>query len=922
MGQSLFGREVPLARLGEWLTGRVRPTGGVAPAVLVSGEAGMGKTALVRAALSDVAPVRWAAAVPWPPAPFALLDQVVPEVARGARPGAVEPETVRAALLAGGQPLVVVLEDLHWADDATLELLAPLVDALAGDPVAVIGTYRSDELPRGHLVRRVRAQLRHRRQLTEIALGPLDATAVVGLVADIVGGEPAPALAAAVLGRTEGVPFFVEELLAALRAAGWLVADGRRVGLAPASQLPLPDTVRDAVLLRVAGLAERSRDVLGVAAVIGTEFDAATAATVAGGAWPDDLDHCGLLITVAGSARRFRHALIQEAVYSELPWSRRRTLHLAIADRLAGTGAPPGAVARHLLAGRALDRARPALVAAADRQLQAFAYRDAARLLNRALEVWPPGLDEAARLVVVDRLARCAELSGDHSAAIASLRELLDGQAASAPSPTDRADGQRRLAIQYELLGHWPLALTARETAAQLLDAAGRPGEAAVERLAIAAHLRSAASFRAALEVLDAAEASAAAVDRTELICRIGGLRGNVLARMGRAEAGVPQVMTALDLALAHGHTAAAAEIYQRLADSLEHAGDYRGAGRAYETAFEFCQTHDQASVGQLCRACATVVLFHTGRWSRALTHCGEVLADAAATDHSRTVAAGVAGLVHAMQGQATAARTALLDSRATAGRIDLVALQLFATWGLALLDETAGHHAGAAESYRQVVARCRETEERHYCVAVLPFAVARFATDRAVADLGAATAILADAVARTGQPEARAAFAHALAESDLAASHADQAMAHFRHALGLLDGLDLPIMDALVRYRAGLALLDAEPDAAAEAADLLRAAHRTAHRLKARALVDRIGADLARIGVPAADESQPSGLTPREVEVLRLVGDGLTNREIGQRLFLSVRTVEMHARNGMAKLGCRTRAEAARRLSTGPASA
>jgi ATP/maltotriose-dependent transcriptional regulator MalT len=385
-----------------------------------------------------------------------------------------------------------------------------------------------------------------------------------------------------------------------------------------------------------------------------------------------------------------------------------------------------------------------------------------------------------------------------------------------------------------------------------------------------------------------------------------------VLARACRPEEGVPAVRAALEGALAHGFDAAAAEIYQRLADSLEHAGDYRGAGHAYDSAYEFCQTRGQDASGQLCRACATVVLFHCGRWDRAAALCGAVLADSAATAHARAVASGIDGLIHAMRGRAGPARAALLDARATAGRIDLLAMKVLSTWGLALLDEADGRYARAAESYRQVVAYCQGTQERHYCVPVLQFAVARFADDGATGDVGAATAVLADAVATTGQPEARAAFAYALGESARAAGEADGALPHLRRAVDLLDGLALPISDALVRHRTGIALAARDPGVP-EATALLRDAYRTARRLRARLLVTRIGADLDRVGGKLAPDR--TGLTPREVQVLRLVGDGFTSREIGQRLYLSVRTVEMHVRNGVAKLGCRTRAEAVRRL-------
>jgi DNA-binding CsgD family transcriptional regulator/tetratricopeptide (TPR) repeat protein len=899
----LVGREAQLAFIDRWLADRRHAIG--PPALFVSGEAGVGKTALLDAADTGRAAVRHGSATPWPAAPLALLGQLVPN------------DPVET-------PLALVLDDLQWSDDATLELLPALIDAIANEPVAIIGAYRGDELPRGHELRRVRAQLRQRRQLTEIALGPLGADALPALIGGILGGTPEPALTAAVAERTEGVPFFVEELLAALRSTDALVPVGDRIGIDAGARLPLPDTVRDAILLRASGLSPAARNALDTAAVVGLEFGLDQVAD-----WPDELDHCGLITVDGSDRRRFRHALIQEALYADIPWSRRRALHLAVAGRVTAKAL----VARHLLAGHDLDRARPALVAAADEQLRAYAHRDAARLLTTALEVWPSDVDEPARLAAVERLARCAELSGDHATAVTGLRELAERD----PS----GEVQRRLAVQYELQGHWPPALAAREAAADAFAGDGRPAEAAAERLAVAAHLRSAASFRAALDVLDLAEANADAAGRVDLLCRIGGLRGNVLARMGRAEEGLTHVRAALDRALQHGLATPAAEVYQRLADSLEHAGDYRAAGQAYDGAVEFCDTNEQGAAGQLCLACATVVLFQGGHWERALAACADVLGASMVTPHARAVATGVNGLIHAMRGQTITARASLLECRAVSRRIELVAMELLSTWGLALLDEAADRPDRAAESYRHAVRRCRETEERHYCIPVLQFAVARFAADGAAADLGAATALLADAAARTGQPEARATFAYALGQSAVAAGDRDAAMSHFRQAIDLFDGLDLPVADTLARLAAaGLESDGGQPRDGGQRGDrsqqrdggqlrdgglprdrsqlrdggqrgdggqqrdgaLLRQASRTAHRLKARLLIDRIGA-------PAEPRTL---LTPRETEVLRLVADGLTNREIGQRLFLSVRTVEMHARNAMRKLGCRTRAEAA----------
>ena len=471
MQPRLVGRDGELARVGAWLGARLSGSGPETepPVLFVTGEAGVGKTALLRALPPTGGAVRHAAAAAWQSTPHGVLRQACPEIAGADRVAAVDPATVRAALLDPGEPVLLILDDLHWSDDATLELLPPLADAVRDDPVAILAAYRRNELPRGHVLRLVRSQLRHRQQVTEVALGPLDADSLRQLVAATLSAEPTPRLIAAVAERTEGLPFFVEEMLAALAAADWLIPRGSAIDLAPGNDLPLPENVRDAVLLRVSGLSPRARTAIEVAAVAGVEFDLATVSALArdgwpadGGSddsWPDDLDHSGLIIG-GGERRRFRHALLQEAVYSDVPWSRRRSLHRALAARLADA---PVLAARHMLAAHDPERARPALIAAADEHFRAYAFRDAARLLALALETWPPGYDEAGRLAAVDRLSRCAELGGDHAGAVTGLRELAD----RVREPAQRAEVHRRLAVQYELLGHWPPALAAREESAE-----------------------------------------------------------------------------------------------------------------------------------------------------------------------------------------------------------------------------------------------------------------------------------------------------------------------------------------------------------------------------------------------------------------------------------------------------------------------
>jgi ATP/maltotriose-dependent transcriptional regulator MalT len=281
-----------------------------------------------------------------------------------------------------------------------------------------------------------------------------------------------------------------------------------------------------------------------------------------------------------------------------------------------------------------------------------------------------------------------------------------------------------------------------------------------------------------------------------------------------------------------------------------------------------------------------------------------------------------VLGLVAALRGRSAAARAALLEAHATAVRIDLVAMELLSIWGLALVEDAAGRTDRAAALYRTVVARARETEERHYCVPVLQFAIGCFSSAGAdfATDAAAATAVLAAAAESTGQPEAQAALAYALAESALADGAPDRSAGLFRHALDLLDGRDLPIIDSYVRLRAARAFVGTADPTSHEPARWLGEAERTMRRLRAepfvatiRATQESCGSDRLTTG-PGVDVN---GLTARELEVLRLVAQGQTSREIAHRLFLSVRTVEMHVQHGMAKLGCRTRAAAVRRLAT-----
>ena len=941
--------------------------------LLVAGEAGVGKTTLVEAALqrsesdrgrgggsatapggerggglavlrgasargaaSPLAPVLAAirSHPAWPAAAFAAIDgrwisllgTLLSELASPA--AAADPSTQAEALrrlvcgLARARPVALVLDDLQWADHATLDFIASLAPVVERESLLVVGVYRTDEVPRSGAVRRLRLELRRAGSLDEISLEALGEADTLALAARTLGSMPSPRLGRSLVERSGGIPLFVEELAAALLAERRL-----RVGIEgfdiEDDWLPLPDSVRDAILIRADGLPANTRRALQVAALAPEPFDPTLVRDILDpvGAGPGDplalaVDG-GLLVESADGRLAFRHALVRDAFAGDPAGGDRRAIHEALARSLSARGAPPLAVGEAWLAAGRPAEAIPRFLEAAEASARVHAYRDAASMIERALAVWPA--DVAGRVEAVERLAWCLELSG----ALLEAATLWGGAAAdrAAGGEVEAAgDDHRRRATALELRGRWERAMEARASAAACFAVTGRTGDAAAERLAIAAHLRSAASFAAARDGLAVALGEAAAAGRRDLEARILGLDGNILARMGQSEAGIDLIRRGLALAMADGLTGPSAELYQRLADALEHAGRYAVARDAYLEGVDYCRARSIEPTAQLCLACMTVVLWQTGAWAAAEKTCREVIASGASTQHARAVAHGVLGVLQALRGRPSRGRGDLHASLGLARTIDLAAMELISTWGLALCDRLDGDGAAAAERCAKLLGRWAQTEERHYAVPLIRWA-ATFGAERGdAAGVRECAAALGRIAAQTGQPEALAGLAVALGEAALLEGSAEVAADHFASALAHLATRDLPLDRADVGRRAGSAMLRAGRREEGVAA--LVVAHRTARRLGAAPLAAAIAADLRAAGEPIerrlgrreASRLDGGGLTRRELEILRLVAAGRTSTAIGEALFISTRTVDMHVGNVLAKLDCRTRAEAAHR--------
>jgi DNA-binding NarL/FixJ family response regulator len=938
----LVGRDAESARLRQAVE---RAREGSGSLILLCGEAGIGKSRLAEEAAADSSAqvlrgsATDGATAPYGPvaaalrshlrtAPTALADcgplrahlaLLLPELGEPAaesdRSTIFEAVRCAFAALAGDGPAVVILDDLQWSDDASLELLAALASPLREMPVLAIAAYRSDGLPRDHMLRWLRNELRRGDDLEELALGPLDRDQTATLLAALLPEPASPSLVRAVHDRTQGSPFFVEELAAALRVRGLLKAGRRGLELAEEGEVPVPDTVRDAVLIGVSALSEPAREAAEAAAVAGQSFDLPLVAGLATESGLLELIEQGQLEEEGDGRAAFRHALAREALYGEVPWLRRRDLHRRLAEALEGGGGTSMEIAAHWAGAGDASRTREALVRAVRESEDVHAYRDAARAGREALESWPPGEDEAQRVETLERCARCAELAGELTEATKAWREL----SALRGSSGDRlgfAEAQRRLAAISDLKGERDAAFAARRLAAEAFAACGRPAEASAEWLAMADHHRKGARYSEAIEFAEVALGDAKAADRVDLGARALGLLGVVRAKGGDFDGGLAIVRDGLGQALEHDLTPVAAELYQRLSLVLYDSADYRRAEQALDTALGLCRTGEDAGTEVACVTCLVYVLRERGEWSRACELGRELIEGGTAV----WVAEGLVGAIHAFQGKLDSARRMLTASRAVSSSVGHYNMYMDSTTGLACVAAAEGANDEAGEHCRALLARWEQSEDHHYAVWGIRWAATFFARQGDVDGTNACAEALGQMASEAGHGDALAALAQAIGERALLEGDEAAAAEHLSRAVELHRRLAVPFERAQIELRAGVALAAAgEREAAIER---LCDAYRTASKLGARPLASEAAREVAalgesvaqRLGGRAASRADGVQLTRRELEVLRHVSIGRTNREIAQELFISPRTVDMHVRNLLGKLDCRSRVEATHR--------
>ncbi len=478
-----------VARVSDVFVGRARELGALEHAldatraasgatVLVTGEAGIGKTRLA----SELARCAQEAGfevllgrsidlvgteLPYQPFVDALRPIGDPwqfaERTVGSQLQVFEQTLALITERAASAPVLLVLEDLHWADISTLDLVVFLAHNLDDRRVLVLVTCRDDEPSSAERVRRLADGVRRSGSAVVLGLGPLEHEELAALLAARADAPLLPALSDAIVARSEGNPFFAEELLAA-------ASDGSGV---------LPRGLRELLLQRVARLDRTTQGLLRLAAAAGREVDYRLLRAAA--PLPEyealeslrqAVEHGVLVADQETGSFRFRHTLLAQAIYTTILPGEREELHARLADQLVTAGATAAELAPHWAAAGRATEALSASVEAAGEAEAVFGLAEARGHLERALALWE-SVPDAARLVGVDLAELCsraAELAGQTGAAPRAVElarraiELVGGS-----DPLRAARLHENLGVYLDASGRTDACLAVFERAVELV---------------------------------------------------------------------------------------------------------------------------------------------------------------------------------------------------------------------------------------------------------------------------------------------------------------------------------------------------------------------------------------------------------------------------------------------------------------------
>ncbi len=970
-GSSFVGRARELARL-EHL--REQAAAGSAAGVLVAGDAGVGKTRLTaelvrRARERGVVAVvghcvdLGAGGLPYLPFAEALVGVVRAGEAEGAsgieraaaaavreaaarRPvlhrltGRVDQlpgddaqermplyEAVLEALHAvtdAVAPVLVVLEDLHWADASTRDLLRFVLARLSDERLLVVGTFRTDDLHRRHPLRPLLAELVRLPRVERVDVAPFDGAEFAEYLSVLHGGALPDALVEDIRGRSEGNAYYAEELLAAADAP--TVPAPRRVAL--------PEQLADVLLARLESLPPTVQHVARVASVAGRRVEDALLRAAAG-LPPGELDDAlreavahHVLVPDGADRYAFRHALLQEAVYGDLLPGERVRLHGAYARLLAerdGTSAAD--LARHAMAAHDLPAALTAWIRAADEAVAVLAPAEALAHYEQALQLWP-AVPPGSRPADADlpgltlRAAAAASAAGEHDRAVAFATEAVS---LTAGDPAAEAAARGRLVHHLYDADRWNGAEREARRVRELLAGQGpspvRVWTAAIEARMAASHRDRELVTSLVEPALEEARALGLASAEGDLLVSLAVQEGTD----GDVESSAARLAQAHERAVTGGDPALALRSVFNLGVNRIDSGDLAGARTILERGLAEAERAGLAltlyGTESLLMLLQSLVL--AGEWDDAL--------DVAARARTRWPEAQREGLLSPLL-PVHAARDPLA-ALTMSQRLSPVAEAV--PWGSHIVlapradaQRWLGDLEGAVRTIEECLRLLRADDPWALGQLVAlgvglgaladGAAAARVRDDTALVAslsvrgeewLAAARGVAEHGTPRLGQlgPEGRAWVARAEAEAGRLRGDDDP-----QRWLDAVEAFGFGHRYEIARCRRHLAEALVAAGSRDEAGEQARLAREAAVSLQARPLRDAVDALARRARLDlGAGPAAASVLTPREQEVMRLVAQGLTNRQIGRRLFISEKTASVHVSNVLAKLGAGGRTEA-----------
>jgi DNA-binding CsgD family transcriptional regulator/tetratricopeptide (TPR) repeat protein len=846
-GGGLLEREEALATLA---AARAESHSGSGRLVLLGGEAGVGKTALVQRFRAEQAPpirvLSGACEALFTPRPLGpLLDvadvtggELASLVAGGARPHEVTAELLRELR---ARPTILVLEDAHWADEATLDVIRLLGRRIEHASGLVLVTYRDDELERVHPLRILIGELATRERVFRLRLEPLSPVAVTALA------EPYDVDVEDLYRKTAGNPFFVTEALAA-------EGDG------------IPATIRDAVLARAARLSAPATRLLEAVAVVPPQAELWLLEALCEQGL-EHLDEClmsGMLVPGQGCVA-FRHELARIAVEQSLGPTRRAELNRAALAALAEP--PDGAcdfarLAHHAEAAGDVEAVLRYAPAAAERAASLGAHREAAAQYTRALR-FGERLSRRELAELLERKARCCYLTDQYDEGIAALEEALEHRSALGDQ-LEEGEALRRLSDFLWCPGRTVESERCARDAVELLAALPPSRELARAYANLAGNCASAMRSDEAVDWGERAYELAQRLGEEEIAVHALSVLGSCLD--------YAQLEESLERARRAGLGDEIGRIHIPLAAIAVETRRHPVARRYLEEGITYCSERGLELFRLYLLAYRARLELDEGRWIEAAESAQAVLRIPRTSTTPRIVALTVLGLLRARRGD--------------------------------------------PEQWPPLEEAWELAEPTGELPRLGPVAAARAEAAWLVADPGAVVGVTEAALDLAVRHKAswrigelaywrRKAGVDEPLPPECAEPYALQLTGDWRGAARVWSDLGCP-------YETALALSEADDE------DALREGYDEAQRLGARPLATLIARRLRERGVRnlprgprRSTRANPADLTPRELEVLQLVGEGLRNSDIATKLFLSPKTVDHHVSAILRKLEARTRGEA-----------